>query len=265
MNNMKNFVNLDTPVLLIIFNRPEQTRRVFESIRAVRPIRLYVAADGPRNDHPSDLESCSEARGIVDLVDWECEVKTLFQKSNLNCGKGPAAAISWLFENEEYGIILEDDCVASQSFFYYCQELLLRYRYDDRVMEISGTNPLGRYRLNGYTYYFAKYGSSWGWASWRRAWQHFDYNLSLYSKMREEGFLDNMFDWWINKQYFYNIYNNTIKDLESIDWWDYQWEFARFINSGLTIVPRTNLVQNIGFGDHATHTFFKVFKAPFSS
>src|SRR4051812_29566436 len=180
---------LHTPVLFVIFNRPETTRQVFEAIRTAKPSRLYIAADGPRKNKPGEDQKCQEAREIVKAVDWDCEVKTLFSKENLNCGRGPATAFTWFFEHEEEGIILEDDCLPTQSFFRFCQELLERYRYDYRVMHIGGNNFLnGWQRDQDYSYYFSLSGHIWGWATWRRAWQMFDYKLSLYEKIKEKKY-----------------------------------------------------------------------------
>jgi hypothetical protein len=245
----------NTPVLLIIFNRADTTRLVFEAIRKARPPRLYVAADGPRPHVASDQQKCAEARKIVERVDWPCEVKTLFHDKNLNCGKAPSTAMSWFFENEEQGIILEDDCLPSQSFFRYCQELLEKYKDDSRVMHIGGNNFLGGWRNDpDYSYYFSRSGHIWGWATWRRAWQTFDFDILLYTKLKQKGFFDHFFLNRLEKVYRLRKFDKTVANRGKVDWWDYQWDFARFSNSGLAIVPSKNLVKNLGFGEGATHT-----------
>jgi hypothetical protein len=246
---------LRVPVLLIIFNRPDTTKQVFEAIRKAKPPRLYVAADGPRPGMGSDAIKCREARQIVGGVDWDCEVKTLFRESNLNCGIAPSSAFTWFFEHEEEGIILEDDCLPSQSFFWYCQELLERYRNDYRVMHIGGNNFLqGWQKDRDYSYYFSRSGHIWGWATWRRAWKHFDYNISLYNKLKHKAYFRDFFLNWPEKIYRLRKFDKTVNSNGKIDWWDYQWDFARYINSGLAIVPKVNLVKNLGFGEIATHT-----------
>jgi hypothetical protein len=246
-------VPLRVPVLLVIFNRPGTTKVVFEAIRSARPPRLYIAADGPRVGVESDLIECAEARRIADCVDWPCEVKTLFRKENLNCGVAPSSAFTWFFEHEEEGIILEDDCLPSQSFFWYCQELLERYRYDARVMHIGGNNFLdGWQKDKDYSYYFSRSGHIWGWATWRRAWKYFDFDISLYHTMRQKDYFSNFFLNWPEKLYRLRKFDKTVH--KRPDWWDYQWDFARYIHSGLAIVPRINLVKNLGFGESATHT-----------
>lgn len=246
---------LKVPVLLVIFNRPETTKLVFEAIRKARPPRLYVAADGPRPHVPSDRARCAEARAIVERVDWECEVKTLFRDRNLNCGIGPSSAFTWFLQNESEGVILEDDCLPSQSFFWYCQELLEKYRDDTRIMHIGGNNFLnGWLKDEDYSYYFSRSGHIWGWATWRRAWQKFDFNISLYNKLRERRQFDGFFLNYMERRYRLGKFDETAERQGRADWWDYQWDFARYVNSGLAIVPKLNLVKNIGFGEGATHT-----------
>jgi hypothetical protein len=244
-----------TPVLFIIFNRPETTQRVFEAIRRARPTRLYIAADGPRPGVTSDVSKCAETRRIVENVDWPCKVKRLFRAQNLNCGLGPSSAITWFFEHEEQGIILEDDCLPASSFFLFCEELLNRYANDTRIMHIGGNNFQNGWQHDpDYSYYFSRSGHIWGWATWRRAWKHFDFNINRYQYLKEHGFFDNFFLSPLEKYYRLKKFDKTIAAAGKADWWDYQWDFARFSNNGLAIVPQVNLVKNIGFGEDATHT-----------
>jgi hypothetical protein len=246
---------ISTPVLFIIFNRPETTQVVFDAIRKVKPPRLYVAADGPRQGIESDIERCQQARKIVAQIDWPCELKTLFREKNLNCGIAPSTAMTWFFENEAEGIILEDDCLPSESFFWFCQELLERYRDDNRVMHIGGNNFLNNWQnKKDHSYYFSRSGHIWGWATWRRAWKLFDYEIELYEKVRDNGYFDNFFLNRLEKIYRLRKFEKTVARRGTADWWDYQWDFCRYINSGLSIVPKKNLVKNLGFGADATHT-----------
>jgi len=247
--------SLRTPVLLVIFNRPETTALVFDAIRKAKPQRLYIAADGPRPGVKSDVERCAEARKVVSNVDWDCEVNTLFRDENLNCGVGPSSAISWFFRQEEEGIILEDDCLPSLSFFWYCEELLQRYRKDTRIMHIGGNNFLdGWHKDNDYSYYFSRSGHIWGWATWRRAWEKFDYNLELFPKLKKEKYFNSFFLNWLEKFYRMRKFEKTVTKKGKVNWWDYQWDFARYVNSGLSIVPEVNMVKNIGFDERGTHT-----------
>ncbi len=244
-----------TPVLFIIFNRPETTQQVFDAIRKVKPPRLYVAADGPRPDVATDKTRCEETREIIEQVDWQCELKTLFRTENLNCGRGPSSAMTWFFEHETEGIILEDDCLPSMSFFWFCQELLARYRDDRRIMHIGGNNFLNDWKSDSnYSYYFSRNGFIWGWATWRRAWNLFDYEIKLYEKARDNGYFDDFFLNPLEKVYRMRKFDKTAARRGNVDWWDYQWELCRYLNSGLSIVPEKNLVKNLGFGAGATHT-----------
>jgi hypothetical protein len=213
---------LRVPVLLLIFNRPDSTAEAMKSIRAARPPALYIAADGPRAGVATDVARCEEARRVATGVDWACELRTRFSDRNLGCAGNSIGGISWFFENVEEGIMLEDDCVASSSFFRYSQELLEYYRNDPRIMHIAGnSHQYGRRRGKG-SYYFSKYANFWGWASWRRAWQQFDPELR---------------PWW-----------------ELDDDWSAPWQLSIERSGGITIVPNVNMVKNIGAGAGATHT-----------
>ena len=251
---------LTTPVLLIVFNRAAPTRRVLAAIRQARPARLYVAADGPRPGHPPDAARCAETRALVaSTVDWPCQVQTLFGTTNLGCGRGPAGAISWFFGHEPEGIILEDDCLPTPSFFRFCQELLARHRHDTRVMHIGGNNlspAAARHVAPGTeSYYFSGQVNSWGWASWRRAWQHYDFHYSLLPELRRRGALHGSYPSGLARRFWLRKFEAGRRAPQPSHVWDYQWHFTVAAQSGLTIVPAVNLVTNIGFSDDATHTF----------
>ena len=247
-------MEFSTPILLIIFNRPSSTKVVLESIRKARPLKLYVAADGPRVNNLEDYERCEATRRVIDSIDWPCKVYKLFRKDNLGCGWGPADAISWFFKHEEYGIIIEDDCVADLSFYRFCQEMLLKYADDTRIMHISGTNHNpNNIRDRDYSYFFSQIGHMWGWATWRRAWALFDFDMSGYNEIYHKKYLTDIFPNYYIRKYLQKKFSETKKGVVK-GVWDYQWEFARAINSGLSITPAYNLVRNIGFGDDATHT-----------
>lgn len=238
----------DVPILFIVFSRPRTTGPVMEAIRAARPTRLYVAADGPRNEGERVL--CEQARHIATAVDWPCELITLLRNENLGCRRGPSSAISWFFEHESRGIILEDDCLPSASFFPYCAELLEKYANDQRVMSITGDNFQPDMSSYPYSYYFSKWFHTWGWATWARAWRLYDEDLELYPD-------------WLRFDCFKNIspvrgfsdyWKPRFDKLDfSKDTWDYIWLFTSWAYSGMTITPRVNLVSNIGFGPDGTH------------
>lgn len=242
-----------TPILLIIFKRLDTTLQVFEKIREIKPTQLFIAADGPRLDVADEAKKCEETRSIIDQVDWECEVKTLFRDENLGCGLGPSQAISWFFDQVEQGIILEDDCLPDASFFPFCEEMLEKYKYDTRMMHIGGTNHHMGKKFGNASYFFSRINSSWGWATWRRAWKYFDYEMKQFETFKKQG---KMYDIFSNEevatfkvQKFEAGYQNIVKGV-----WDYQWQFAFLCQSGIAIMPNKNLVKNIGFGVDATHT-----------
>lgn len=245
-------IHLKTPVLFLIFNRPDTTQRVFEAIRTAKPARLFVAADGPREDRHGEEKKCVQARRIIENVDWDCEILTLFREKNLGCRKAVNSAIDWFFENVDEGIILEDDCLPSRSFFGYCEELLRHYRDDTRIMQICGLNVLKEWKRCGHSYFFSQYGPVWGWASWRRAWKHYDVHMKLWPEIRGKKLYE---DFCQNKEegdHRRDLYDQVFAG--KIDTWDYQWGFAKMINHGLSIIPSVNLVSNIGFAGDATHT-----------
>lgn len=250
------------PVLLMVFNRPHETRKVFNIIRTVEPKFLYIAADGPRRGGEQDKAMVQSVRDIIAQVDWDCEVQTLLRNENLGCRVAVSSAIDWFFKHEEAGIILEDDCLPNLDFFPYCEELLRRYRQDDRVMMISGTTFYNGQGVIPYSYYFSRYHHIWGWATWRRAWKYYNGCMQRWPDVRDSGEFQQMI---LN-----NTYSEKLKRAQFLCWrklfdkvysdetlpWDALWIFACWLNNGLTVVPVRNMVSNIGFGDAATHTCF---------
>lgn len=242
-----------TPVLFIVFNRPETTRRVFEAIRQAAPARLFVAADGPRIDKPGDVKKCDEVFSIVKSgIDWPCEVQYLRREHNLGCKNAVSSAIDWFFKNVEEGIILEDDCLPSPSFFPFCAELLNRYRNESRVAHIGGFNCQAGQPRGTASYYFSRYFHVWGWASWRRAWYGYDPVMKDYSQFLAEGILDKLFERKAPREFWKRNFDAVVSGL--IDTWDYQWVYRNFKDDRLAAVANYNLVENIGFGEGATHT-----------
>jgi len=239
-------------VLFMIFNRPKTTQVVFEAIRLAKPTRLYITADGPRENRIGEKELCEQTRKIVQNVDWPCEVKTLFRKNNLGCGKAVSHAISWFFENEEMGIILEDDCLPHQSFFKYCEELLEKYKNNDRIGIISGNNLQKKRKMGGFSYYFSDFANIWGWATWARSWNDFKLNVN---ELEENLVLNEIIKRFPKKKfnsYWIEIYEKMKKN--EIDSWAYPFYFSQIAKDRVFINPNVNLVSNIGFGDNATHT-----------
>ena len=238
-----------TPVLFLIFNRPENTKIVFNAIRKQKPQYLYIAADGPRQGQATDRDLCKATREIVRNVDWPCEVKTLFREHNLGCKLAVSSAITWFFLQVEEGIILEDDCCPDESFFPFCSLLLDRYRTDKRIMSISGSNLLGTtWKKDKYSY-FAAHGGIWGWATWRRAWLLYDLEMESWNKPETKLILKKA----IGTNSWYNSYFSLFEASfdHSLDTWDIQWFYTILMN-GISINPSANLVRNIGF-EAGTH------------
>lgn len=251
---MKN--NFNTPILFLIFNRPDTTQKVFEVIRQFKPKFLFVAADGPRLNKEDEKEKCEKTRNIIKQIDWDCELKTLFRDENLGCKMAVSEAITWFFEHVEEGIILEDDCLPSQSFFKFCEELLDRYRNDTRIMLISGYNKQNIWNPNNYDYFFSNLGGIWGWASWRRAWIYYDDTMKELDNFSKNHYFEYLFGEHVGKKRKRQMY---LVGKKNIDTWDYPWGFSRHLNSGMACVPSKNLIQNIGFGTEATHTKNDIF------
>ena len=245
---------MHTPVALIIFNRPHHTARVFAEIAKARPERLFLIADGPRPDRPEDIQRCAAVRDIVARVDWPCQVERNFAESNLGCGRRPASGISWVFEQVDEAIILEDDCVPDPTFFRFCEELLEKYREDERVMNIGSMNwqwPPPRVRSS---YFFSIFNITWGWATWRRAWQYYDPAVRLWPALRDTSWLLDLVRDAHVAQMFAHVFERAYATQGELDFWDYQWTFTCWAHHGLSILPTTALVENVGFGPEATHT-----------
>jgi len=243
---------LTTPVAFLIFNRPEATRRTFARIREARPPVLLVVADGPRPDHADDEELCRAARDAVAEVDWNCRVLTNFSAGNLGCRRRVSSGLQWVFNEVDEAIILEDDCLPHESFFGFCQELLQRYRDDERVGQIGGVTFRNPARPAHYSYYFSRYFHVWGWASWRRAWEGYDESMGRYAEARRSRFLRRLLGDWRLASYWEHVLDKVYRG--EVDTWDYQWMFHNWLHGRLAIAPSAKLVANIGFGSQATHT-----------
>lgn len=239
--------HVQSPVLFLVFNRPEPTLQVFEALRSARPPRLYIAADGPRAHKQGEAERCEQTRKIAEQVDWPCEVRTLFRQENLGCRRAVSGAISWFFEHEAEGIILEDDCLPEPDFFRFCDTALAHWRDEPRVMHIGGhvliDGPGPEDLLH------SRLVPIWGWATWRRAWQQFDSEMTQLPRLGELPLSS-----WYGSQH-----RNVRKAIEHIhhgkvDAWGARWVLTVMAAEAFSVLPRTNLISNIGFGADATHT-----------
>jgi len=246
-------MSLSTPVALLIFNRPDLTEIVFKAVAQAKPKKLLVVADGPR--FPEEIEKCQKARSIIDRVDWNCEILTNFSEKNLGSPRRCASGLNWIFSEVEEAIVLEDDCLPAPSFFYFCQTLLERYRHDERVMHISGNNfQFGQSRTK-YSYYFSKYCHNWGWASWRRAWKYFNLDIKTWPESNKAGLIKSVCRNHDEQRYWTSIFERVFT-AESIHW-DYAWNYTCWSQNGLSVLPNSNLVSNIGFRSDATRTTSK--------
>ncbi len=245
---------LSTPIAFLIFNRPDLTETVFQSIRRIQPQKLLVIADGPRNS--DDAQQCDKTRAIIEQVDWDCEVLKNYSDVNLGCRDRVSSGIDWVFTQVEEAIILEDDCLPSDSFFSFCETMLDCYRDDQRIMMISGDNfQVYRDQLpasHAYSYYFSKYVHVWGWATWRRAWEFYDVNMSSWPFFKDENLTNSISEDPVEILFWQDVFDRVAAG--EIDTWDYQWVYTCFHQSGMSIMPTVNLISNIGFRADATHT-----------
>jgi hypothetical protein len=241
---------IKSPVLLLVFNRPDTTQLVFEQIRKGKPDKLYIAADGARDNKEGEKELCQQTRQLLN-IDWDCEVKTLFREKNLGCKLAVSGGIKWFFENEEEGIVLEDDCLPNEDFFRFCDTLLEKYRLDTRIMHIGGTNLVSK-KFGTDTYYFSKFTNVWGWASWRRVWVNYDENLEKLDEFIKLDLLKYVYQKNTVRKYLINAFIQTRNNY--INTWDYQYAFLNFWNNGLSVCPNYNMITNIGFNERGTHT-----------
>lgn len=244
-------------VLMLVFNRPDVTRKVFEAVRQAKPPRLYIAADGARPNRPDDESATAEVRAIFNNIDWPCEVKTRFLTSNLGCRNAVSSAIDWFFANEEQGIVLEDDVLPSPAFFTYCDTMLERYKNDERVFSVVGNNLVEPWYQHPESYFFSKVFFVWGWASWRRAWQHYDVDMAQWPETRlqvdQPPYKPAQ---KLHRAYWELVFDLTYKK-QIPTCWDHQWTYTHWLHNAVCVTPSQNLIQNIGFGTEATHTSIK--------
>ena len=243
---------MKSPILFIIFKREDTTRTVFNRIREARPPKLYIAADGPRPERPEEKKQCLKARKVVENVDWPCEVHHLYRDENMGCGKGVSSAISWFFEHEEQGIIIEDDILPHPDFFKYCDEMLEKYKDNEQIQMIAGCNYFYDGYQSDYSYYMSTFACIWGWATWRRVWSTYQFDVNAYpeDEIKHKMTLHLLKD---SDLYFQRVYDRMKAHI--IDTWDYQFVLNQVYYGRYSISPFTNMIENIGMGDvNATHT-----------
>jgi len=240
------------PVIYLIFNRPEATRRSHQILREIRPEKLLVVADGPRAHVADDRERCLLTRQIATDIDWPCELQTCFSDVNLGLKQRVASGLSWAFEQVEEAIVVEDDCLPDPSFFRFAAEMLEKYRQDERIMCISANNFQQGRRRAPYSYYFSLFPHCWGWATWRRSWRHFDLGMSRWPELRDGGWLRDMIQDKAGLSYWHQTFEGCHRGM--VNSWATAWTFSCWAQNGLTLLPEVNLVRNIGFGKDGTNT-----------
>lgn len=244
---------MKVPILVLAFNRSDHVEQAMLAIKEYKPERLYLECDGPRVHKQGEKEAVEATRkAMLDAIDWPCEVKTLFRQENLGCANAVYGAITWFFEQEEYGVIIEDDVVVGQGFFRPCEILLPRYKNDERVMEISAENHYPK-QQNANTYFYTLDFKCWGWASWARAWKRMDMSMSKWS---EQSLCKLIRPFGVFKgcmMYYY--WNRTYKNIYKSTSWATRWAFTIFAENGLCIIPGDNFALNIGMdgGAHYEH------------
>jgi hypothetical protein len=243
---------LTTPIAFIIFNRPDTTKKVFEAIRQAKPKQLFIIADGARKNKPLEDQKCIETRAITDQVDWDCKVFRNYSPNNLGCRYRVTSGLDWVFNNVSEAIIIEDDCLPHPTFFRYCQELLLKYRNDEKVMMVSGNNVLTDYEHRESSYYFSNYAHIWGWATWQRVWKNYDVEMTDWNQNNS----DNFFSQHLSNKTAMEFWRTLINDVyySKIDTWDIQLQYYFWKQNGLIAIPTKNLVVNLGFSLEATNT-----------
>jgi len=239
----------NTPIAIFIFNRPQCTEQLVKALSLVKPTRLFVIADGPRNNF--EIELCEQTRAVIENIDWPCTIIKRYATSNIGCRESIPNGLKYVFDQVDTCIILEDDCIPQPSFFPYCEELLYRYKYDERVMTIGGHRSDGPNELDTESYYFSKYPSIWGWATWKEKWAKYDLNMSQWADLKDSNWLDDVLNTTKAVAYWSRMFDYMKNGLDT---WDYALTYSCWLHKGVSIRSRVNMISNIGFGQNATHT-----------
>lgn len=240
----------DVPVVVIVFNRVELAAKLLKCIRQLCPQRLFVISDGARDFVPGEKERVEKVRALFEDISWPCKVQKNYAKKNMGCDNRIPSGLDWVFEQVEEAVILEDDCIPSPQFFLYAEQMLARYREDPRVMMIAGSNPIQRYEVPASCFFTARV-YTWGWATWRRAWEHYCDSRTEWDRIRRDGTFARVYPfrtrYYVKKELDYYFNRGKCP-------WDYLWWISCMGAGGLCAVPKVNLITNEGFGENATHT-----------
>ena len=246
---------MTTPLLLLIFNRPKETEILIKRLSIFKPKKIYVFSDGPRTHSLTDNINCRKSKSIIEKISWKCEIKKNYQKKNLGLKKAISKGISWFFQNEKRGLILEDDCIPNRDFFEFCTWGLKKFNNDSKVGSITGNNFLNNQVKIKNSYYFSKYAHCWGWATWRNRWELYDKNIKFWNKWRKSKNFESIFNSKLEKKYWIKIFDNVKEN--NINSWAYPWNLCLWYHKKIVLTPKFNLVSNIGISKDATHTYFK--------
>lgn len=243
---------IDVPVYMIFFNRPDLLKQVFAAVRRAKPSKLFLACDGPRKGNPDDIADIRKCQELVENIDWECEVHCNYAKNNLGCGMRMYTGLNWAFEYVDRLIVLEDDCIPSQDFFPFCQELLERYKSDNRIYMIDGMNHLGKYTETPYSYFFGP-GCCWGWATWRRAWKNVDFEMNFMEDEYSMRCVEKRYPYYTNAIEMGKKRRAVLEAGKKLSTWTFQSGMASALESQTSIVPNVNLITNIGLSEESGH------------
>jgi hypothetical protein len=241
----------------MIFNRPKYTFKTLKSIKKASPKQLFISSDGARKSKQEEKRIIEQLRkDVLSKIDWDCEVKTNFRKKNGGCRIAIPDAITWFFKHVEQGIILEDDCVPNQSFYPFCEAMLEKYKDNEKISMITGTSNLFNDVKKDNNYYFSKFYSVWGWATWKRSWKNFDLKMKKWNEHKKNNTLAHIF----NNKDVIKSYKLIFNKASKIDTWAYPWAYSCLFKNTLSITPTKNLVSNIG--EEGVHYQKSEFKNP---
>ncbi len=243
---------METPILVLLFNRPIETGRLIKELEKIKPQKLYINQDGPRINSIEDKILCKKVKNITLNLKWKCEVQVNENKINKGCRKSVSEGLEWFFNKEEKGIILEDDCMPAKSFFNFSEKMLKKYKNNEKIYTISGSNFQKDKKIGNADYYFSKYAHCWGWSTWRRAWKNYDSNMSFWDEWKKTLHWKNLHSNSLEQKYWQDIFDRVHN--KKIDSWAYVWLASIWFKNGISIIPNKNLIINIGFNKNATHT-----------
>jgi hypothetical protein len=254
MENMELNYKVKSPILLITYKRFETTKQVFDIISQVKPDRFYFVSNAPNPNNLAEIDKILKVRNLLKEINWECDVKVLLRETHLQVRDSIPDAIDWFFETEVEGIILEDDCLPNFSFFRFCDELLDRFRDVHRVSVISGTNFDFNIELSN-QYYFSNLTHIWGWATWKRSWVNYDRDILYWPHLKSNNFLSSIFKKRKHIKFWESMLDGVYQ--KKINTWDFQLALTYWYQNQISIVPRVNLISNIGVGIESTNAHYQ--------